>query len=248
MPFTPYAGPALLTGSKIAGKFKDFIPLVKSSATGGLFSGGLTALFTGNPIAGLAVGAADTLGSAALATGLGALGTRKVLGKNINFAGGKKYTFSETDDLNPLKKQLESLGQVGTATRTGNAGQLNPEVMKNLAAYAKSKEYYSPSGPQLAGMYAGSIAAPFAIEPLFMPRSQNYITNSQSMQTYGMNQNINSAGRPTNNEGTVPTNSMGTQVMAGQSMNLAPGTLYQLPYSPLSNLSTAFAAQSENVM
>ena len=89
----------LLKGSQIAGKFKDFMPLLRSSATGGLFSGGLTALFTGNPIAGLAVGAADTLGSAALATGIGALGTRKVLGKSINFAGGKKYTFSETDDL-----------------------------------------------------------------------------------------------------------------------------------------------------
>tara|TARA_R100000697_G_scaffold117447_1_gene139037 strand:- start:50 stop:793 length:744 start_codon:yes stop_codon:yes gene_type:complete len=229
-----------------AGKFKDFLPLVKSSATGGLLSGGLTTLFTGNPLAGLAVGATDTLGSAVLATGIGALGgktgTRKLFGKDVNFRGGRKYTFSETDDLNPLLKQLQ------TTPNTGVTAGMKDDAMKNIASYVKSKEYYSPSGPQLAGMYAGSIAAPFAIEPLFMPRSQNYITNSQSMQTYGMNQNINSAGRPTNNEGTVPTNSMGTQVMAGQSMNLAPGTLYQLPYSPLSNLSTAFAAQSENVM
>ena len=238
----------LLQGSRVAGKFKDFMPLLRSSAMGGLFSGGLTTLFTGDPLAGLAVGAADTVGSAALATGIGALGTRKVLGKNINFAGGKKYTFSESDDLDPLKKQLANLGKAGTATRVGKAGQIDPQAMKAITDYAQSKSYYSPSGPQLAGMYAGSIAAPFAIEPLFMPRSQNYITNSQSMQTYGMNQNINAAGRPTNNEGTVSTNSMGTQVMAGQSMNLAPGTLYQLPYSPLSNLSTAFAAQSENVM
>ena len=223
----------LLQGSKVAGKFKDFMPLLKSSATGGLFSGGLTALFTGNPLAGLAVGAADTLGSAALATGIGALGTRKVLGKNINFAGGKKYTFSESDDLDPLKKQLANLGQAGTAARVGKAGQIDPQAMKAITDYAQSKSYYAPSGPQLAGMYATSIAAPFAIEPLFMPRSQNYITNPQSMQTYGMNQNINS---------------MSTQAMTGQSMNLSPGTLYQLSYSPLSNLSTAFAAQSEKVI
>ena len=238
----------LLKGSRVAGKFKDFVPLLGQSAFGGLISGGFTGLATGNPLAGLTVGLVDTLGSATLATGLGTLGKRKVFGKDINFAGGKQYVFKDTDDLDPLKKQLANLGQAGTAARVGKAGQIDPQAMKAITDYAQSKSYYAPSGPQLAGMYAGSIAAPFAIEPLFMPRSQNYITQPQSMQTYGMNQNINAAGRPTNNEGTVSTNSMGAQVMAGQSMNLAPGTLYQLPYSPLSNLSTAFAAQSENVM
>ena len=217
----------LLKGSQIAGKFKDFMPLLRSSATGGLFSGGLTTLFTGNPIAGLAVGAADTLGSAALATGLGALGTRKVLGKNINFAGGKKYTFSETDDLNPLKKQLESLGQVGTATRTGKAGQLNPEAMKNLAAYAKSKEYYSPSGPQLAGMYAGSIAAPFAIEPLFYPKDQGDIVQQQLFQRYGTSQLMTNPQAAISNLTYLSRDIKGDEVRDKQNMNLAPGTLYQ---------------------
>ncbi len=217
----------LLKGSQIAGKFKDFMPLLRSSATGGLFSGGLTALFTGNPIAGLAVGAADTLGSAALATGIGALGTRRVLGKNINFAGGKKYTFSETDDLNPLKKQLESLGQVGTATRTGKAGQLNPEAMKNLAAYAKSKEYYSPSGPQLAGMYAGSIAAPFAIEPLFYPKDQGDIVQQQLFQRYGTSQLMTNPQAAISNLTYLSRDIKGDEVRDKQNMNLAPGTLYQ---------------------
>ena len=217
----------LLKGSQIAGKFKDFMPLLRSSATGGLFSGGLTTLFTGNPIAGLAVGAADTLGSAALATGIGALGTRKVLGKNINFAGGKKYTFSETDDLNPLKKQLESLGQVGTATRTGKAGQLNPEAMKNLAAYAKSKEYYSPSGPQLAGMYAGSIAAPFAIEPLFYPKDQGDIVQQQLFQRYGTSQLMTNPQAAISNLTYLSRDIKGDEVRDRQNMNLAPGTLYQ---------------------
>ena len=240
MPFTPYAGPALLTGSKIAGKLKDFIPLVKSSATGGLFSGGLTALFTGNPIAGLAVGAADTLGSAALATGIGALGTRKVLGKNINFAGGKKYTFSETDDLNPLKKQLESLGkelqsqqQVGTATRTGKAGQLNPEAMKNLAAYAKSKEYYSPSGPQLAGMYAGSIAAPFAIEPLFYPKDQGDIVQQQLFQRYGTSQLMTNPQSVVSTLSSLSRDAQDQDRNPAYNTNLSPGTLYQMAGNPM---------------
>jgi len=223
----------LLKGSQIAGKFKDFMPLLKSSATGGLFSGGLTALFTGNPIAGLAVGAADTLGSAVLATGIGALGTRKVLGKNINFAGGKKYTFSESDDLDPLKKQLANLGQVGTATRTGKAGQLNPEVMKNLAAYAKSKEYYSPSGPQLAGMYAGSIAAPFAIEPLFYPKDQGDIVQQQLFQRYGTSQLMTNPQAAINNLTYLSRDIKGDEVRDGQNMNLSPGTLYQMAGNPM---------------
>ena len=178
----------LLQGSRVAGKFKDFMPLLRSSAMGGLFSGGLTTLFTGDPLAGLAVGAADTVGSAALATGIGALGTRKVLGKNINFAGGKKYTFSESDDLDPLKKQLANLGKAGTATRVGKAGQIDPQAMKAITDYAQSKSYYAPSGPQLAGMYAGSIAAPFAIEPMFYPKDQGDIVQQQLFQRYGTSQ------------------------------------------------------------
>lgn len=53
--------------------------LLGHALMGGLWSGGSTALFTGNPIAGLAVGAADTLLSA---------GAAKQLGKiNPNLAG-----------------------------------------------------------------------------------------------------------------------------------------------------------------
>ena len=220
----------LLQGSKVAGKFKDFMPLLRSSATGGLFSGGLTTLFTGDPLAGLAVGAADTVGSAALATGIGALGTRKVLGKNINFAGGKKYTFSESDDLDPLKKQLANLGQSGTAARVGKAGQIDPQAMKAITDYAQSKGYYSPSGPQLAGMYAGSIAAPFVIEPLFMPKPQGDITVQQLMQRYGTSQlltNPESARKVLINDNTQQQGTEETNPVYHS--NLAPGTLYQYP-------------------
>tara|TARA_Y100000361_G_scaffold2729_1_gene2347 strand:- start:311 stop:991 length:681 start_codon:yes stop_codon:yes gene_type:complete len=218
----------LLQGSRMAGKFKDFVPLLKSSATGGLFSGGLTALFTGNPLAGLAVGAADTLGSAALATGIGALGTRKVLGKNINFAGGKKYTFSESDDLNPLKKQLANLRQAGTATRVGKTGQIDPQAMKAITDYAQSKSYYAPSGPQLAGMYAGSIVAPFAIEPLFAPQPQGSIVSQQLGQRLSMNALLRHP-YDTKDDGEVSIDRTGGY--AGPSYSS--GTLYQLGGTPI---------------
>ena len=223
----------LLQGSKVAGKFKDFMPLLRSSATGGLFSGGLTALFTGNPLAGVAVGAADTLSSAALATGIGALGTRKVLGKNINFAGGKKYTFSDTDDLDPIKKQLANLGQVGTATRVGKSGQLNPEVMKTLSNYAQSKGYYAPSGPQMAGMYATSIAAPFVIEPMFYPKPQGDIAQQQIFQRYGTSQLMTNPQSAMDNLTYLSRDIQGDEVRDGQNMNLAPGTLYQMAGNPM---------------
>ena len=211
-----------------AGKFKDFLPLVKSSATGGLISGGLTTLFTGNPIAGLAVGATDTLGSAVLATGIGALGgktgTRKVFGKDINFRGGKKYTFSESDNLDPLLKQLQ-------ATPAGLAPSKD-DAMRNIASYVKSKEYYSPSGPQLAGMYAGSLAAPFAIEPLFMPQNQNNIVQQQLRQRLGYSQTLTNPQAAQNalQELTLSDEQSGLGETGRQlTGNLAPGTLYQYP-------------------
>ena len=218
-----------------AGKFKDFLPLVKSSATGGLISGGLTTLFTGNPIAGLAVGATDTLGSAVLATGIGSLGgktgTRKVFGKDINFRGGKKYTFSESDNLDPLLKQLQ-------ATPAGLAPSKD-DAMRNIASYVKSKEYYSPSGPQLAGMYAGSLAAPFAIEPLFAPKPQGAIVSQQLNQRLGFDAlSTNLSGNPMTVQGSstdprLVDGSIRTSDTEYPGGGYATGTLYQLAGSPM---------------
>ena len=210
-----------------AGRFKDFLPLVQSSATGGLISGGLTTLFTGNPLAGLAVGATDTLGSAVLASGIGALGgktgTRKLFGKDVNFRGGKKYTFSETDDLNPLLKQLQ------TTPNTGVTVGMKDDAMRNIASYVKSKEYFSPSGPQLAGMYAGSLAAPFAVEPLFMPKDQGDIVQQQLFQRYGTSQLMTNPQAAMNNLTYLSRDIKGDEVRDRQNMGLAPGTLYQYP-------------------
>jgi len=216
-----------------AGKFKDFLPLVKSSATGGLISGGLTTVFTGNPIAGLAVGATDTLGSAVLATGIGALGgktgTRKVFGKDINFRGGKKYTFSESDNLDPLLKQLQ-------ATPAGLAPSKD-DAMRNIASYVKSKEYFSPSGPQLAGMYAGSLAAPFAIEPMFYPKPQRDIVSQQLDQRLGMDALLRTPDNPlyrglpyqVGKDSTVSQSETARTDPYNTGPGYSSGTLYQYP-------------------
>ena len=82
------AGAALINvakPAKIAGGFKD---LLGHAGVGALFSGGLTTLYTGNPLIGAAVGAADLFGSA---------GAAHLLGKTVpKWAGG--YTKSIPTD------------------------------------------------------------------------------------------------------------------------------------------------------
>ena len=82
------AGAALINvakPAKIAGSFKD---LLGHAGVGALFSGGLTTLYTGNPLIGAAVGAADLFGSA---------GAAHLLGKTVpKWAGG--YTKSIPTD------------------------------------------------------------------------------------------------------------------------------------------------------
>jgi|TARA_R100001086_G_C11750051_1_gene235089 hypothetical protein len=229
----------LLKGSRVAGKFKDFVPLLGQSAFGGLISGGFTGLATGNPLAGLTVGLVDTLGSATLATGLGTLGKRKILGKDINFAGGKQYVFKDTDDLDPLKKQLVNLGQAGTAARVGKAGQIDPQAMKALADYAKTKASYAPSGPQIAGMYATSIAAPFVVEPMFYPKPQGAIVSQQLNQRLGFDAlSTNLSGNPMTVQGSstdprLVDGSIRTSDTEYPGGGYATGTLYQLAGNPM---------------
>ena len=69
---------SIVKGAKVAGRFKDVMPLLMSSMPGALFSGGFATLTTGNPLAGLTVAGADLLGSTALASGIGLLGKKKI--------------------------------------------------------------------------------------------------------------------------------------------------------------------------
>ena len=95
--------------------------------------------------------------------------------------------------------------------------------MKAITDYAQSKSYYAPSGPQLAGMYAGSIAAPFAIEPMFYPKDQGSITQQQLFQRYGTTQLM------TNPRFIQELERQGQEKQVGTMTPVSPGTLYQYP-------------------
>ncbi len=111
--------------------------------------------------------------------------------------------------------------------------------MRNIASYVKSKEYYSPSGPQLAGMYAGSLAAPFAIEPLFAPKPQGAIVSQQLNQRLGFDAlSTNLSGNPMTVQGSstdprLVDGSIRTSDTEYPGGGYATGTLYQLAGSPM---------------
>ena len=209
------AAAKLLPGT--AGRFKDIMPLLMSSLPGALFSGGFATLTTGNPLAGMTVAGADLLGSTALASGIGLLGKKKILGKNINFAGGR-------------------------VTRLNPDEAIPQEARKSKEAFEKfmqSRTSFQPSPAQTVGQVSGSIGAVLAVEPMFYPNrpgasntsaAQGDITVQQLMQRYGTSQlltNPESARRvlindSTQQQGTEETNPV-------YHSNLAPGTLYQYP-------------------
>jgi len=84
--------------------------LVGQSIPGAFITTGLTTLATGNPIAGLAVGAGDLLSSSLLARGLGSRGLDKFLVKhNLPRVTGRMKR--EIDLDNPTKKRLEKYYQ-----------------------------------------------------------------------------------------------------------------------------------------
>ncbi len=106
---------------------------------------------------------------------------------------------------------------------------MDPQAMKALADYAKSKASYAPSGPQIAGMYATSIASPFVVEPMFYPKDQGDIVQQQLFQRYGTSQLMTNPQAAMNNLTYLSRDIKGDEVRDKQNMNLAPGTLYQYP-------------------
>ena len=158
----------LLKGSQIAGKFKDFMPLLRSSMPGALFSGGFATLTTGNPLAGLTVAGADLLGSTALATGIGTLGKKKILGKNINFEGGE-VTKLRPDEVIPKEARTSK---------------------EAFEKFIQRRTSFEPSPAQTVGQIAGSIGAVLAVEPMFYPKTQDSIVQQQLRQRLGYSQTL----------------------------------------------------------
>jgi hypothetical protein len=205
------AATKLLTGTKMAGRFKDVMPLLMTSMPGALFSGGFATLTTGNPLAGLTVAGADLLGSTALATGIGALGKRKILGKTVNFAGGPAINI-RGDVPEKIKQEIKR-------------GVASPDFQSFMA----SKTGFAPSPAQTMGQVAGSIGAVLAVEPMFYPKDQGDIVQQQLFQRYGTSQLMTNPQAAMNNLTYLSRDIKGDEVRDRQNMGLAPGTLYQYP-------------------
>jgi len=199
------AATKLLTGTKMAGRFKDVMPLLMSSMPGALFSGGFATLTTGNPLAGLTVAGADLLGSTALATGIGALGKRKIFGKTVNFAGGPAINI-RGDVPENIKQELKR-------------GVASPDFQSFMA----SKTGFAPSPAQTMGQVSGSIGAVLAVEPMFYPKPQSDITGQQLFQRYGTSQFM------TNPNFIQDLEKQGQEKQIGGLTPVSPGTLYQYP-------------------
>ena len=205
------AATKLLTGTKMAGRFKDVMPLLMTSMPGALFSGGFATLTTGNPLAGLTVAGADLLGSTALATGIGALGKRKIFGKTVNFAGGPAINI-RGDVPENIKQEIKR-------------GVASPDFQ----SFMPSKTGFAPSPAQTMGQVAGSIGAVLAVEPMFYPKDQGDIVQQQLFQRYGTSQLMTNPQAAMNNLTYLSRDIKGDEVRDRQNMGLAPGTLYQYP-------------------
>jgi len=205
----------IVKGAKVAGRFKDVMPLLMSSMPGALFSGGFATLTTGNPLAGLTVAGADLLGSTALASSIGALGgktgTRKILGKDVRLAGGR-VTKLRPDEAIPK------------------------EAMKSKEAFEKfmqGRTSFEPSPAQTIGQVSGSIGAVLAVEPMFYPKPQGDIAQQQIFQRYGTSQLMTNPQSAMDSLTYLSRDIQGDEVRDGQNMNLSPGTLYQMAGNPM---------------
>ena len=115
--------------------------IIGQSLPGSIITTGLTTLATGNPFAGLAVGATDLAASSLLARGLASQGLNQFLAKrNLPLTEGK---FHRSVDLNKVR---------------------------TMRQVAKQPRVYHASGPQNLAMMAGSVGATLAIEPQFYPQ------------------------------------------------------------------------------
>jgi hypothetical protein len=210
----PAAATKLLTGTKMAGRFKDVMPLLMTSMPGALFSGGFATLTTGNPLAGLTVAGADLLGSTALATGIGALGKRKIFGKTVNFAGGPAINI-RGDVPEKIKQEIKR-------------GVASPDFQSFMA----SKTGFAPSPAQTMGQVAGSIGAVLAVEPMFYPQPQSGITDQQLFQRYATSSFM---PNPEYLQRHYSDPDLQNPGQVGSITSLSPGTLYQTTNIP-SNL------------
>ena len=155
--------------------------LLKSSIPGAVITTGLSTLTTGNPLAGLLIGATDLGASFGLSR---ALAGRKggVFGmQSLPLSG--KYSYRVRDDLKTAK---------GT-----------PRKQVNLADESMVTRVYEQSMPQTVAQLAGSVGAVVTLEPQFMPQAYNESQAVTQQQQLAQMKYLNNMNTPDTADGTL---------------------------------------------
>ena len=152
--------------------------LLKSSVPGAVITAGLSTLTTGNPAAGLLIGAADLGASFGLSRALAGR-TGDVLGMPLS----GKYSYRVKEGLKTAK---------GT-----------PRKQVNLADKSMVSRVYEQSMPQTLAQLAGSVGAVVALEPQFMPQAYNESQAVTQQQQLAQMKYLNNMNMPDTAAGTL---------------------------------------------
>ena len=152
--------------------------LLKSSVPGALITTGLSTLTTGNPLAGLLIGATDLGASFGLSRALAGK-TGKVFGMPVS----GQYSYRVKDGLKTSK---------GT-----------PRKQVNLADKSMVNRVYEQSMPQTIAQLAGSVGAVVALEPRLMPQAYNESQAVTQQQQLAQMKYLNNMNMPDTADGTL---------------------------------------------
>ena len=152
--------------------------LLKSSIPGALITTGLSTLTTGNPLAGLLIGATDLGASFGLSRALAGR-TGNVLGMPLS----GKYSYRVKEGLKTAK---------GT-----------PRKQVNLADKSMVSRVYEQSMPQTIAQLAGSVGAVVTLEPQFMPQAYNESQAVTQQQQLAQMKYLNNMNTPDTADGTL---------------------------------------------
>ena len=152
--------------------------LLKSSVPGAVITTGLSTLTTGNPFAGLLIGATDLGASFGLSRALAGR-TGKVLGMPLS----GQYSYRVKDGLKTAK---------GT-----------PRKQVNLTDSSIVNRVYEQSMPQTIAQLAGSVGAVVALEPQFMPQAYNESQAVTQQQQLAQMKYLNNMNMPNTADGTL---------------------------------------------
>ena len=152
--------------------------LLKSSVPGAVITTGLSTLTTGNPLAGLLIGATDLGASFGLSRALAGR-TGDVLGMPLS----GKYSYRVKEGLKTAK---------GT-----------PRKQVNLADKSMVSRVYEQSMPQTIAQLAGSVGAVVTLEPQFMPQAYNESQAVTQQQQLAQMKYLNNMNMPNTADGTL---------------------------------------------